>query len=128
MAARTIVFVEPPYVCWDRRMDRVREGEEEMPGIGPLVLAAVGRERGQRDGARESARAVSRRRRARPAAGAGVGPRARLPARFSAERLQLPPDAGREPGDVARLSVLVHVLRSLDVGAEGPLPRGRLRD
>ncbi len=48
MAARTIVFVEPPYVCWDRHMDRVREGEEEMPGVGTLVLAAVARERGHR--------------------------------------------------------------------------------
>jgi radical SAM superfamily enzyme YgiQ (UPF0313 family) len=48
MAARTVVFVEPPYVCWDRRMDRVREGEEEMPGVGTLVLAAVARERGHR--------------------------------------------------------------------------------
>jgi radical SAM superfamily enzyme YgiQ (UPF0313 family) len=46
MAAQTIVFVEPPYVCWDRRMDRVREGEEEIPGIGTLVLAAVAREAG----------------------------------------------------------------------------------
>jgi anaerobic magnesium-protoporphyrin IX monomethyl ester cyclase len=48
MPGRTIVFVEPPYVCWDRRMDRVREGEEEIPGIGTLVLAAVARERGHR--------------------------------------------------------------------------------
>jgi anaerobic magnesium-protoporphyrin IX monomethyl ester cyclase len=48
MAERTIVFVEPPYVCWDRRMDRVREGEEEMPGVGTLVLAAVARARGHR--------------------------------------------------------------------------------
>jgi hypothetical protein len=48
MAARTVVFVEPPYVCWDRRMDRVREGEEEMPGVGTLVLTAVARERGHR--------------------------------------------------------------------------------
>jgi radical SAM superfamily enzyme YgiQ (UPF0313 family) len=48
MAARTIVFVEPPYVCWDRRLDRVREGEEEIPGIGTLVLAAVAREAGHR--------------------------------------------------------------------------------
>jgi radical SAM superfamily enzyme YgiQ (UPF0313 family) len=48
MAARTIVFVEPPYVCWDRHMDRVREGEEEMPGVGTLVLAAVARARGHR--------------------------------------------------------------------------------
>jgi radical SAM superfamily enzyme YgiQ (UPF0313 family) len=46
--AQTVVFVEPPYVCWDRRMDRVREGEEEMPGIGTLVLAAVARARGHR--------------------------------------------------------------------------------
>jgi radical SAM superfamily enzyme YgiQ (UPF0313 family) len=46
--AETVVFVEPPYVCWDRQMDRVREGEEEMPGIGTLVLAAVARAAGHR--------------------------------------------------------------------------------
>jgi radical SAM superfamily enzyme YgiQ (UPF0313 family) len=46
--ARTVVFVEPPYVCWDRRMDRVRQGEEEIPGIGTLVLAAVARAAGHR--------------------------------------------------------------------------------
>jgi radical SAM superfamily enzyme YgiQ (UPF0313 family) len=44
----TVVFVEPPYVCWDRRGDRVREGEEEIPGIGTLTLAAVARARGHR--------------------------------------------------------------------------------
>ncbi|HXJ36877.1 MAG TPA: radical SAM protein [Candidatus Eisenbacteria bacterium] len=48
MAGRTIVFVEPPYVCWDRRMDRVRQGEEDIPGVGTLVLAALARERGHR--------------------------------------------------------------------------------
>src|SRR5882672_12260550 len=48
MRPQTIVFVEPPYVCWNRAMDRVREGEEEIPGIGTLVLAAVARERGHR--------------------------------------------------------------------------------
>jgi len=48
MRPQTVVFVEPPYVCWDRRMDRVREGEEEIPGIGTLVLAAVLREHGHR--------------------------------------------------------------------------------
>ena len=48
MPAPTVVFVEPPYVCWDRRRDRVREGEEEIPGIGTLVLAAVARARGHR--------------------------------------------------------------------------------
>jgi len=48
MGSQTIVFVEPPYVCWDRRMDRAREGEEEIPGIGTLVLAAVARARGHR--------------------------------------------------------------------------------
>ena len=48
MPAKTIVFVEPPYVCWDRRRDRVREGEEEIPGIGTLTLAAVARARGHR--------------------------------------------------------------------------------
>ena len=46
MRRETIVFVEPPYVCWDRRMDRIREGEEEMPGLGTLTLAAIARERG----------------------------------------------------------------------------------
>src|SRR5262249_23083399 len=45
---QTVVLVEPPYVCWDRRMDRVREGEEEMPGIGTLTLAAVVRGAGHR--------------------------------------------------------------------------------
>jgi radical SAM superfamily enzyme YgiQ (UPF0313 family) len=45
---QTVVLVEPPYVCWDRRMDRVREGEEEMPGIGTLTLAAVVRAAGHR--------------------------------------------------------------------------------
>jgi radical SAM superfamily enzyme YgiQ (UPF0313 family) len=48
VGVRTIVFVEPPYVCWDRHMDRVREGEEEMPGVGVLVLAAVARALGDR--------------------------------------------------------------------------------
>src|SRR5258706_10484593 len=48
MAGRTVVFVEPPYVCWDRKMDRVREGEEEIPGIGTLILAAVARDAGHR--------------------------------------------------------------------------------
>jgi anaerobic magnesium-protoporphyrin IX monomethyl ester cyclase len=43
---QTVVFVEPPYVCWDRHMDRVREGEEEIPGIGTLTLAAVARAAG----------------------------------------------------------------------------------
>lgn len=46
MRPATVVFVEPPYVCWDRRMDRVREGEEEMPGLGTLQLAAVVRRAG----------------------------------------------------------------------------------
>jgi radical SAM superfamily enzyme YgiQ (UPF0313 family) len=45
---QTVVLVEPPYVCWDRRMDRVREGEEEMPGLGTLTLAAVVRAAGHR--------------------------------------------------------------------------------
>jgi hypothetical protein len=44
---QTVVFVEPPNACWDRRMDRVREGEEEIPGIGTLTLAGVAR--GERD-------------------------------------------------------------------------------
>ncbi len=45
---QTVVFVEPPYVCWDRAMDRAREGEEEVPGIGTLTLAAVARAQGHR--------------------------------------------------------------------------------
>jgi radical SAM superfamily enzyme YgiQ (UPF0313 family) len=48
VSGSTVVLVEPPYVCWDRRSDRVREGEEEIPGIGTLVLAAVARTRGHR--------------------------------------------------------------------------------
>ena len=47
-APRTIVFCEPPYVCWDRSRDRVRQGEETIPGMGVLVLAAVARQRGYR--------------------------------------------------------------------------------
>jgi radical SAM superfamily enzyme YgiQ (UPF0313 family) len=45
---RTIVFCEPPYVFWDRSMDGLRKGEETIPGVGVLVLAAVARERGYR--------------------------------------------------------------------------------
>ena len=46
---QTVVFVEPPYVCWDRQMDRVREGEEKIPGHrARSTLAAVARERGYR--------------------------------------------------------------------------------
>jgi anaerobic magnesium-protoporphyrin IX monomethyl ester cyclase len=48
MRGSTVVLVEPPYVCWDRRRDRVREGEEEIPGIGTLTLAAVLRAAGHR--------------------------------------------------------------------------------
>ena len=44
--SKTLVFCEPPYVFWDRRMDRLREGEETIPGIGVLVLAAVARAKG----------------------------------------------------------------------------------
>jgi radical SAM superfamily enzyme YgiQ (UPF0313 family) len=43
---RRIVFVEPPYIFWDRTMDRLRETEESIPGIGMLVMAAVARRRG----------------------------------------------------------------------------------
>src|SRR6185436_1410456 len=48
MRPQTVVFVEPPYVCWDRARDRVREGEEDLPGIGTLTLAAVVRAEGHR--------------------------------------------------------------------------------
>jgi anaerobic magnesium-protoporphyrin IX monomethyl ester cyclase len=43
---RRVVFVEPPYVFWDRRMDRLRQAEESIPGIGMLVMAAVARKKG----------------------------------------------------------------------------------
>src|SRR5215470_8553592 len=45
---RTLVLMEPPFCFWDRSMDRVREGEETIPGIGILVLAALAREKGYR--------------------------------------------------------------------------------
>jgi anaerobic magnesium-protoporphyrin IX monomethyl ester cyclase len=45
---KTLVLCEPPYVFWDRRMDRLREGEESIPGMGMLILAAVARQRGYR--------------------------------------------------------------------------------
>jgi anaerobic magnesium-protoporphyrin IX monomethyl ester cyclase len=43
---RTLVLCEPPFLFWDRSMDRLRQGEETIPGIGTLVLAAVARTRG----------------------------------------------------------------------------------
>ncbi len=43
---RRIVFCEPPYVFWDRSMDRLRQGEETIPGMGVLILAAVARRLG----------------------------------------------------------------------------------
>lgn len=45
---RVLVLCEPPYVFWDRGMDRLRKGEETIPGMGVLILAAVARERGYR--------------------------------------------------------------------------------
>jgi len=45
MAAR-IVLLEPPYVFWDRTMDKIRAGEESLTGWGVLVLAAVAQKRG----------------------------------------------------------------------------------
>jgi radical SAM superfamily enzyme YgiQ (UPF0313 family) len=44
--AQRIVLLEPPYVFWDRAMDRIRDGEESVTGWGVLVLAAVARQRG----------------------------------------------------------------------------------
>jgi len=41
-----IVLLEPPYVFWDRAMDRIRDGEESITGWGVLVLAAVAKQRG----------------------------------------------------------------------------------
>ena len=45
---RTLVLCEPPFLFWDRSMDRLRQGEETIPGMGMLVLAAVARTRGYR--------------------------------------------------------------------------------
>jgi hypothetical protein len=45
-ALSRIALVEPPYLFWDRSMDRLRQTEESIPGFGMLVLAAVARERG----------------------------------------------------------------------------------
>src|SRR5215471_12421180 len=43
---RTLVLIEPPFCFWDRSMDRLREGEETIPGVGILILAALAREKG----------------------------------------------------------------------------------
>ncbi len=43
---RTLVLCEPPYLFWDRSRDRLRQGEETIPGMGVLMLAAVAREQG----------------------------------------------------------------------------------
>src|SRR5262245_50384543 len=45
---KTLVLCEPPYVFWDRSMDRVRQGEETIPGMGMLILASVARQHGYR--------------------------------------------------------------------------------
>lgn len=44
--SQRIVLLEPPYVFWDRAMDRIREGEESVTGWGVLVLAAVAQRNG----------------------------------------------------------------------------------
>jgi anaerobic magnesium-protoporphyrin IX monomethyl ester cyclase len=41
-----VALVEPPYLSWDRSMDRLRQTEESIPGFGMLVLAAVARQHG----------------------------------------------------------------------------------
>ncbi|HYC53379.1 MAG TPA: radical SAM protein [Candidatus Binatia bacterium] len=45
---KTIVFCEPPYIFWDRSLDGLRKGEETIPGMGMLILAAVARTKGYR--------------------------------------------------------------------------------
>lgn len=45
---RTLVLCEPPYLFWDRSRDGLRQGEETIPGMGVLMLAAVARQRGYR--------------------------------------------------------------------------------
>ena len=47
-STKTIVFCEPPYVFWDRSLDGLRKGEETIPGMGMLILAAVARQKGYR--------------------------------------------------------------------------------
>lgn len=42
------MLCEPPFLFWDRSMDKLRQGEETIPGMGMLVLAAVARTRGYR--------------------------------------------------------------------------------
>ena len=44
--SKTIVLCEPPYIFWDRSLDGLRKGEETIPGMGILILAAVARARG----------------------------------------------------------------------------------
>jgi len=48
MQPRTLVLCEPPYLFWDRGRDRIRQGEETIPGMGMLMLAAVAQQRGYR--------------------------------------------------------------------------------
>jgi hypothetical protein len=48
MQQRTLVLCEPPYLFWDRGRDRIRQGEETIPGMGMLMLAAVAQQRGYR--------------------------------------------------------------------------------
>lgn len=45
---KTLVLCEPPFVFWDRGRDQLRQGEETIPGLGVLILAAVARQRGYR--------------------------------------------------------------------------------
>ena len=47
-SGKTLVLCEPPFLFWDRSMDRLRQGEETIPGMGVLVLAAVARTHGYR--------------------------------------------------------------------------------
>jgi hypothetical protein len=48
MRPQTGVLVEPPYVCWDRRRDRVRQNEERNPALGVYMVASVLRTHGHR--------------------------------------------------------------------------------
>jgi len=47
-SGKSLVLCEPPFLFWDRSMDQLRLGEETIPGMGMLVLAAVARSRGYR--------------------------------------------------------------------------------
>ena len=85
------------------------------------------RPRRERRGARQLPRALPRRSRQPAVSGLGRA-RRRLPAPLRPVDLQLSLHAGRDARHLARLPVLLHVLRPLDLGQARPLPQRRVRD